>query len=119
MDNLIQLWQDAKRREVEAQTERRNIEDMLIAKLGISEHDEGTKTFGLVKVTCRMNQTIDSEKLQEIAAENGVSEHLSNLFRWKPEINKKAWDATASEITTPLLSAITTRPGRPSFSIKE
>jgi len=118
IDNLIELWQDAKQREQEAQAERRNIEDLMIKQLKIDETKEGTSTFGNLKVTCRHNQTIDSNKLQDIAKQNGI-DCLSMLFRWKPEIDKKAWAIMPEEITRPLLAAITTKPGRPSFSIKD
>ena len=32
-------------------------------------------------------------ELQEIAAEHGLEAHLSMLFRWKPEIDARAWKA--------------------------
>ena len=91
--------------------------------LGLPEVYEGTKSFKpegfKVKVTYRMNRRIDSEALQEIAAEYGLTEHLGALFRWKPEINAKAWKEAGEQITAPLLSAITTAPGRPSFNIEK
>jgi hypothetical protein len=60
---------------------------------------------------------VDSEKLQELAAEAGLTDHLSTLFRWKPEIEMKAWKATDPSITSALADAITVTPGRPSFTI--
>jgi hypothetical protein len=70
-----------------------------------------------VKIEGRINQKIDADKLQVLAAEAGLSEHLSSLFRWKPEINAKAWGAAAEVVTKPLLGAITSTPGRPTFTI--
>ena len=64
-----------------------------------------------------MNRKVDIEKLQEIAADHDLTEHLSSLFRWKAEINSNKWKEAADSITQPLLGAITTTPGRPSFSI--
>jgi hypothetical protein len=64
-----------------------------------------------------MNRKVDADKLQELAAEHGLSEHLGSLFRWSADINAAAWKAAAPTITAPLLGAITTTPGRPSFSI--
>lgn len=120
--NKYQEWLDAKETERQAAEARRLIEDELIAELGIAETDEGSRTVKAdgykVKVTCRMNRTIDAEALQEIAAEAGLTAHLGELFRWKPEINAKAWKETDESITAPLLGAITTKPGRPSFSIE-
>jgi hypothetical protein len=52
-----------------------------------------------------------------LAAEAGLSDHLGSLFRWKPEINATAWKQADNSITNPLLGAITSTPGRTSFSI--
>jgi hypothetical protein len=64
-----------------------------------------------------MNRKVDTEQLQDIAATYGLTEHLWSLMRWKAEINSAVWKATSENITKPLLAAITTTPGRPSFSI--
>jgi hypothetical protein len=55
--------------------------------------------------------------VQELAAEHGLTDHLSTLFRWKPEINMAIWKASDERITRPLAGAITAKPGRPSFTI--
>ena len=120
--SLYQQWLDAKETERQAAEARRQIEDKLIAELGIAETDEGSRTVKAdgykVKVTCRMNRSIDADALQEIAAECGLTQHLGDLFRWKPDLNAKAWKEADQSITGPLLAAITTKPGRPSFSIE-
>ena len=120
--SIYQDWIDAKEAERLAVENRRDIEDQLIKQYQISEADEGSKSIKeagyVVKVVCRMNRTIDAEALQEIAAESGLTNHLGELFRWKPEINAKAWKEADEGITAPLLAAITTKPGRPSFSIE-
>lgn len=119
---LYAQWLAAKEAERLAVEQRRAIEDQLIAELRVAETDEGTRTVEAgkykVKITCRMNRRIDAEALQEIAAECGITDHLGDLFRWKPEINAKAWKAADESITKPLLAAITTQPGRPSFAIE-
>ena len=120
--SIYDLWLMAKENERAAVEERRILEDQLTKDLMISETQEGSNSYDLdgfrIKVTCRMNRTIDSEMLQEVAAEEGLSEHLPDLFRWKPEINMKAWKAADASITGPLLQAVTTKPGRPSYSIE-
>ena len=119
---LYAQWLAAKESERQAVEQRRAIEDQLIAELRVAETDEGTRTVEAgeykVKITCRMNRRIDAEALQEIAAEYGITDHLGDLFRWKPEINAKAWKSADESITKPLLAAITTQPGRPSFAIE-
>lgn len=118
---LIQEWIDAKRDEAEAIERRRWAEDTLIKSLGLSSDFEGTENYLIgdykVKVVGRMNRKVDSERLQAIAAEHGLSQHLGALFRWKPEIVATAWKSADPSITNPLLGAVTTTPGRPSFSI--
>ena len=121
LSDIAAKWVEAKEAERKALDMRRELEDSMLSLIGISENFEGTQTAGdqyKIKVTARMNRRIDADALQEIAAENGLSEHLGTLFRWKPDINAKAWKDAAPEITQPLLGAITTKPGRPSFSIE-
>ena len=114
-------WLDAKETERAATEARRVVEDYLTEELGLSEQFEGTKNVDAgiykIKITSRMSRKVDGEKIQEIAAEAGLSEHLSSLFRWKPELNMSAWKSADKSITTPLLGGITTTPARASFSI--
>jgi hypothetical protein len=118
---IYQQWLNAKAIEAAAIKTRRDLEDVMVKTFGVAETLEGTVNFDAeiyrVKVEGRINRKINSEKLQELAAENGLTEHLSSLFRWKPEINAAAWKAAKEEITAPLLDAITATPGRPSFTI--
>lgn len=118
---LVNAWTSAKKAEAEAVEWRRRTEDAMLKILKIDNYIEGTENFDVgdhkVKVVGRLNRKIDSEKLQDLAAEHGLSEHLAGLFRWKPEINSTAWKAADKVITAPLMDAITTTPGRPSFSI--
>ena len=120
--NLYHAWIKMKEQEKAAIDNRRRIENDLIESLQIPETLDGTRSFDdsgyKVKVTGRMNQKIDADKLQDIAYEHGIHEHLGDLFRWKPEINARAWKAASESITQPLTEAITTTPGRPSFNIE-
>jgi hypothetical protein len=120
--DLSAQWMAAKDAEKAAQEERRLIEDRMLSLIGLPEAFDGTENAAApgfkIKLVGRLNHRIDSEKLQEIAAENGLTDHLSSLFRWKPEINVRSWKAADESITTALLEAITTTPGRPSFSIE-
>lgn len=118
-------WIACKDAERKAIDRRREIEDEIIAHVGAS-NAEGTRTISIraaadyeIKLVTRFTRKVDSDLLQEIAAENDLSAHLTTLFRWKPEINAKAWDKASDEITKPLLGAITTTPGRPSFTITQ
>lgn len=119
---LIKDWLKFKEIEKEAQDARRAIEDEMTRLADLAIDFEGTKNVlegeYEVKIVTRHTRKIDADKLQEIAIENGLTEHLHSLFRWKPEINEAAWKSAHSEITQPLLDAITTTPARPSYSIK-
>lgn len=120
-EQIIETWLAAKEEERIAVEVRREIEDKLTAHFGIAESLDGTVNKLVdkfeVKIVGRMTRKVDADKLQEIAAEHGLSDHLGSLFRWKPEINATAWKATDQSITSPLLGAITTTPSRPSYSI--
>ena len=118
---LYQRWLDAKKMETLAVAERRELEDQMAVQFAIPKDLDGTIKQELDGYTIRMegriNKKIDADKLQMLAAEAGISEHLSSLFRWKPEINAKVWNAAAEVVTGPLLGAITSTPGRPTFTI--
>ena len=119
--SLYQRWLDAKKMETLAVAERRELEDQMIDTFAIPKDLDGTVKHAIdgyvIKTEGRINKKIDADKLQLLAAEAGLSEHLSSLFRWKPEINAKNWNAAADAVTGPLLGAITSTPGRPTFTI--
>jgi hypothetical protein len=111
LKNLYNEWLRLKEKEEEAKADRREIEDKILAQ---APDHTGFK----VSIIERNNVKVDSDKLQEIAQENGLTDHLGHLFRWKASINQKDWKAADESITTPLLDAITTTPGRASFKIE-
>ena len=121
MQNLLNDWMQAKEAERQAIERRRAIEDELTATFSLPEGLEGTETRKegayVVKIVGRLDRKVDSELLQEIAAEHGLAEHLGVLFRWKPELDMRKWKAADQSITGVLAGAITTKPGRPSYSI--
>jgi hypothetical protein len=121
LNELAYMWTNVKEAEKEATEDRRKIEDRIKSLAGVSENLEGTETVDpdkyTIKIVGRIDRKVDGDKVQELAAEHGLTEHLAKLFRWKPEINMAVWKATDSAITKPLASAITAKPGRPSFTI--
>jgi hypothetical protein len=122
IDDLAQNWLDAKEAEAVAVARRRQLEDKLASLIGVAENMEGTENVETdggykIKITGRINRKVDGKRIQEIAAEEGLVEHLPSLFRWKPEINMTAWKSADKSITEPLLGGITTQPGRASFAI--
>jgi hypothetical protein len=121
IETLTKEWTIAKMEESAATSYRRQIEDKLVKHFRIAEQFEGTdnREVGqyVVKIEGRMNRKVNADKLHELAVANGLEEHLSSLFRWKPEIASVVWKATDTSITNKLLGAITTTPGRPTFTI--
>ena len=123
LSDLCREWRQSKQVEQAAVEQRRVLEDRMLSLIGLPETFEGTEKAEApgyqIKLVARMNRRVDSDKLQEIAAECGLTEHLGRLFRWTPAIDARAWKAADEAITRPLLDAITTKPGRPSFTIEE
>jgi hypothetical protein len=119
--SLYQRWLEAKKMETLAIAERRDLEDQMAAQFALPKDLDGTikieESGYTIRMEGRINKKIDADKLQVLAAEAGLSEHLSSLFRWKPEINAKAWNAAADAVIQPLLGAITSTAGRPTFTI--
>lgn len=119
--DIYTQWLDLKKVEASAAKERREIEDLIFHQERLSDGVEGVHGFESggykVKITQRLTRIVDADELQMLAAEVGLSGHLSTLFRWKPSLDMNRWKATAEEITGPLQGAITTKAGRPSFSI--
>lgn len=117
IEALEKAWQDAKALELAAQARRREIEDELVKLHRVDVAKEGTVTAGGMKVSVRLNRKIDADKLQDIAQAHGLTDHLAVLFRWKPEVITSQWKSAHPDITRPLLDAITTTPGRPTFAL--
>lgn len=118
---LSNRWLELKEQEEYVVSERRLIEDQITSLMKIQESLDGVETCKInnmvIKVTGRIDRKVNAEMVQEIAAENGLTEHLPSLFRWTPAINMAAWKKCSPEITTILLGAITSKPGRPSYKI--
>lgn len=124
LSTLSAAWVEAKRTEQDAIEARRIAEDRLLSLIGIPETFDGTENAEApggykIKIVGRMNRKVDADLVQEIAAEHGLTDHLTTLFRWTPAINVAAWKNTDANITGPLAAAITTKPGRPSFKIEQ
>jgi hypothetical protein len=121
LETLSADWLRYKTLEERTVVERRKIEDKIVKALRLPESFETTETAEpdgyVVKIAGRIDRKVDSEKLQMLATESGLTEHLATLFRWKPEINMTLWKAADETITKPLAAAITSKPGRPSFKI--
>jgi len=121
LQQLSKEWLEAKSAEKDATEKRRLIEDEIVRLLDIQQSDEGTKKVEaspfVIKIASRINRKVDGEIAQEIAAEHDMQDHLSLLFRWKPELSMAAWDGVGDNVKQVLARASTATPGRPSFTI--
>jgi hypothetical protein len=121
LSELAAQWLDAKQREASATEERRAIEDRIKEIVRLPDDLDGGETVErdgyVIKMVGRIDRKVNSEQLQELAAEAGLTDHLSSLFRWKPELNMGVWKNTDESITGALAPAITAKPARASFSI--
>lgn len=121
LENLATQWFTAKHLEQAAMNERRDIEDKMMALMRINIEDgvvnrdaNGIK----IKVTMRQNVTVDGNALTLIYKDNRIPQNeIDKLFRWKPQLNLREWKAASDEIKAIVAGAITTQPGRPTFTI--
>lgn len=120
---LYEQWIQAKAAEAEMTERRRAIEDEMAKSLEVPEDWEGSYTMkdkGFKIVIKRsFTRKVDDKALSAIANEFGLQEYLSTLFRWKPEINLKAWKDTEDSVINKFSQAVTTTLGRVSFKIEE
>lgn len=112
-------WIEAKGDEDMARERRMEIEARLVESYQIDITRSGvTEIVDGLKITCSVARKVDDKKLQELANEHGLSSHLSTLFRWKPDIDARAWKAAHRDITSILEGAIESRPSKPTFAYK-
>lgn len=121
--NLYQQWMEAKAAETEMTARRRAIEEEIAKSLEVPEDWEGSYTMKddgfKINVKRAFTRKVDGKKLSAIASEFGLQDYLPTLFRWKPEIDMKAWKDTEPSITDKLAQAVTTTPGKIGIKIEE
>jgi len=120
--NLLVEWRVAKQLEQEATHRRREIEDQIKAFIGFDENRGGNVALpfdgGRVVVTARLDRKVDAQLARQLAAENHLEDWLDRIFRWKPELEVRAWRKAPEHITQVFAPAITTKPGRATFSLE-
>ena len=121
MREIAAEWAAEKEVERIAVENRRRLEDEMVKIMNVVPNLDGTITNEfdgyVIKITGRVDRKVDADKIQELAAQNGLESHLSTLCRWKPELNITIWKNTDPKITAILAPAITAKPGRPSFTV--
>ena len=121
MNSLYAQWLELKRREDEAKALRQALEARMSE--GIPDDWEGSKTWSdgpyKIKASRKFNRKVDPVAVRKIADTYGMTDYIDVLFRWKPEIDAKAWKGADETITKLFSDAITTTPTKVGFSIEE
>ena len=120
---IVTKLADAKEAEARAKAAREAIERELAVAIGVPGTWTGSISSDICgyKVTCtrRDNIKIDADAVRGIAAESSALDQYSKqVFRWKPEIDKKAWDAAPDDVIKAFSAAVTRTPGKISFALK-
>ena len=110
-----------KQDEQNVRNKRMALETELATVISVPDDWEGNKTNTVgdykVKLTRKMNVKIDELKLRELAIVNNITPALETCFRWKPELNKREWDAADPDIRVKLSAAMEVTPGKASFTV--
>jgi hypothetical protein len=119
---MLVEWRVAKQLEQEATRRRRGIEDGIKALINFDESREGNIALpfdgGRVVITARLDRKVDGTLARQLATENHLEDWLDRLFRWKPELELRAWKKAPEYVTQAFAPAITTKPGRATFSLE-
>lgn len=121
INELVSQLYEAKLAEQSAREYRLGLEAALEEKIGVPEDWEGTKTRPVgkfrVKVSRKMNVKIDANRLREQARVNDILPMVDLLFRWKPELDKKKWNAADEKVRLAFAPAMEVTPGKAIFTI--
>jgi hypothetical protein len=122
LETMLVEWRVAKQLEQEATRRRRGIEDGIKALINFDESREGNIALpfdgGRVVITARLDRKVDGTLARQLATENHLEDWLDRLFRWKPELELRAWKKAPEYVTQAFAPAITTKPGRATFSLE-
>jgi len=122
LNALLEQWRAAKQEEQAATRRRREIEDEIKVFIGFDERREDSVALpldgGRVVITARLDRKVDAQLARQLAAENHLEDWLDRIFRWKPELEVRAWKKAPESVTQVFAPAITTKPGRATFALE-
>lgn len=124
-EQLPELWLHAKRLEQHTIGVRHALEDAMVILFPVDEENEealeGTETNEVegfeIKIARKLTRKVDGDKLTELSEEYEIDDEIARLFRFKPELNLAVYRAEGEEMQQLFAPVITTKPGRPSFTI--
>lgn len=113
LEFLAERWRVHKRAELEAQACRREIEDEITRRAGKAVDYQGREKVEGLEISWSLTESLDRDALLATGLDH---ETLSTFVRWKPELNRAAYKTAPEDVRNKIESAITRKPGRPSFS---
>lgn len=120
LKNLSEQWLEAKTLEQDAVARRRRLEDEMRKCLKIEDSEEGTVSSVVgnykIKASCRINRKIDPQQFLMLA--NDANIEVQDFTRWKCELIQSAWKKQPEHVQQTLSRAITTEPGRATFTVE-
>lgn len=126
-EHLAQLWVEAKNLELTAIDIRLAAERALCIAFPAPRGQEvgtGNYTAGAysVRITRALTHNVDTERLQELLeayTDEETAKVVDRLFRWEARLNKAPWDAEERETHAFFSDCVTSKPAKPSISIKQ
>jgi len=122
LDELKAAWLDAKKTEAQANATRLVIEGEILKHPFFTPTDEGTvsdKDSG-VSVAYKVTRSVDTEALRAGWAK--LSPETQAAFKWSASVDTKtlkAFQLANPEAYSAVAQFVTTKPAKPSISIKE
>ena len=124
---LCEKWNKSKELEEAIDTarklvveERRAIEDQLKELFEMDEFSDDAIVFSVqgftIKILPRLTYSVDSNRVDELSEEHGLSEHLDKFFYSHRTLNIKNWKSADDRFSS-LSEAISIKSSRPSFKI--
>lgn len=113
----LEAWQLAKDAEDAAKDARLTAELQILSLLDKPDDFKGYVKLDGVSVAFGESVKVDGSTVQALADLGGIDhETLSELFRWKPELNVKAWKEAPEETKRLLAGALSIKPTKPAFT---
>lgn len=120
VSRCIRSIKDLKTQEDEIRAKRIKAENWLMQTLAVKADVKGNESFENDEVKVTFSKNIDTkvnyDKLLEIRAQNKDLDYAS-LFRFKAEVNAKAFNNTTEDVRLILAPAITTKANKPTVEI--
>lgn len=119
LDYLISEWKDAKATESLANQVRLKIEARILAHPDCQVRPEGTTKFGNLSITTGTTREWDQEQLDELRA-TIRGEYWPFIRTWREDRKaSKVMEDRFPDLWMKINQALTLKPKKPSFSVKE